>query len=73
MRYVWQVAGVVVGDRLLSRDHYNRTKFAARKAASGIIRRSEAVVVGVRSTAQSSGAAGEGREGYPGRREAEMK
>lgn len=34
---------------------------AAREAASGIIRRSEAVVVGVRSTAQSSGATGEVR------------
>lgn len=40
---------MVVGGRLLSREHCNRTKFAAREAASGIIRRSEAVVVGVRA------------------------
>ena len=70
---MWRAVEVVVGDRLLSQEHCSRTKFAAREAASGIIRRSEAVVVGVRSTAQSSGAAGEGREGYPGRRKAEMK
>ena len=59
------MAEVVVGDRLLSRDHCNQSS-AQREAASGIIRRSEAVVVGVLSTAQSSGATGEGREGYPG-------
>ena len=56
----------MVCDRLLSRDHCNRSSAQRARQPVELFVESEAVVVGVRSTAQSSGAADEGREGYPG-------